>query len=217
MPEESQTAEGFTPEAQLTISDLDLLRVIADPLRLRILELTVEHPRTVKQIAATLNIPATKLYYHINTLEGSGLLKVAGTRLVSGILEKQYRAAALSFRFDRSLLGPTSAVKDQAIEVMLKSMTDLAISDMDNIRRAIAIGLIDFSDDAPPEHKMLSVRTLARMTPAQVDAFTGKLRALVDEFCDFEGIGSDLPAYSLSIIFHPTQLSPPEEDEATDS
>ena len=150
MLEESQAAATFTPEAQLLIADLELLRVIADPLRLRILELTVEHPRTVKQIAATVGIPATKLYYHINTLEGSGLLRVAGTRLVSGILEKQYRAAAMSFRFDRSLLSADSAVKDQAREMVLKSMTDLAIDDMDDIRRAIASGLIDFAADAPP-------------------------------------------------------------------
>jgi DNA-binding transcriptional ArsR family regulator len=201
----------------MIIADLELLKVIADPLRLRILELTVEHPRTVKQIAATLSIPATKLYYHINTLEGSGLLKVAGTRLVSGILEKQYRAAAMSFRFARSLLSPASAGFDQALEVMLKSMTDLAISDTDDIRQAIATGLIDFSDDALPQHKMYSVHTLGRMAPDQVEAFTQKLHALVNEFCEVSGIGTALPAYSLSILFHPTQLSPPAEDEATDT
>jgi DNA-binding transcriptional ArsR family regulator len=217
MTEESQTTETFTPETQMTISDLDLLRVIADPLRLRILELTVEHPRTVKQIAGTVGIPATKLYYHINTLEGSGLLRVAGTRLVSGILEKQYRAAAMSFRFDRSLLSAESAVKDQAREMILKSMTDLAIDDIDDIRRSIASELIDFSADALPTHKMYSVRTLARLTAAQVEAFTQKLHDLVNDFCVEEALGTDLPAYSLSIIFHPTQLSPPEEDEAPDA
>ncbi len=217
MEEESQTVAPFIPESQLVIADLELLKVIADPLRLRILELTVEHPRTVKQIAATLNIPVTKLYYHINTLEGSGLLRVAGTRLVSGILEKQYRAAAMSFRFDRSLLSPASAGHDQALEVMLKSMSDLAISDIDDVRQAIASGLIDFSEDAPAPHKVYSVRTLGRLTPQQVESFTQRLHDLVNEFCEFGGIGTNIPAYSLSILFHPTQLSSPDEDETPET
>jgi hypothetical protein len=64
---------------------------------------------------------------------------------------------------------------------------------------------------------MYSVRTLARLTASQVEAFTQKLHDLVNDFCVEEALGTDLPAYSLSIIFHPTQLSPPEEDEAPDA
>src|SRR4051812_17141092 len=100
MDERVQTPGPFEPEALHMIADLETLRVIADPVRVQILEASVMEPRTVKQIARLLGIPATKLYYHINMMEEHGLLRVVGTRLVSGILEKQYRATAMSFSFD---------------------------------------------------------------------------------------------------------------------
>src|SRR5918912_4209068 len=92
------------PDRVVTITDLDRLRVIADPLRLRILETLIE-PRTVKQVAAALGLAPTKLYYHINLLERHGLIVVVDTRLVSGILEKRYQAAARCFRVDHALLA----------------------------------------------------------------------------------------------------------------
>ena len=74
--------------------DIETLRVLADPLRLRMLEVFGQHgrePLTVKEIARSLGEPLTKLYYHVNLLEQHGLIVVASSRLVSGILEKHYR------------------------------------------------------------------------------------------------------------------------------
>src|SRR6476659_4332264 len=118
-PMQELTEETFEPASELVIADLDALRVIADPLRIQILQVTAEEPRTVKQIAGMVNIPPTKLYYHINALEEHGLLRVVSTRLVSGILEKQYRAAAMSMRFDRRLLASGTGAEDDALNLML--------------------------------------------------------------------------------------------------
>src|SRR5919199_432922 len=104
------------PADELTISDLDSLRVIADPLRLRILESLIE-PRTVKQVAAELGIFPTKLYYHMQLLERHGLIMVVDTRLVSGILEKRYRAAARCFHVDHALLALSGPTGDEGLEM----------------------------------------------------------------------------------------------------
>src|SRR6476620_7963823 len=107
MTDGTQTEEQFEPADHMVIKDLESLKAMSDPLRLQIIEIMLQGARTVKQIAGELKTTPTKLYYHINLLEQHGLIKVSGTRVVSGIIEKQYRLAAYSFDIDRSLLSPS--------------------------------------------------------------------------------------------------------------
>jgi DNA-binding transcriptional ArsR family regulator len=81
-----------------SVSTAAELKALADPLRLSILAaLTRDAPRelrvlSVKELAAELGEPKTKLYRHIKQLEAAGLIRVASTRLVSGIVEQRYQA-----------------------------------------------------------------------------------------------------------------------------
>src|SRR5262245_1535130 len=96
------------PKDVFTISDPAVLKVVAHPLRLRILEYLRAHAGAalpVKEIAAALKSSQTKLYYHVNLLVEHGLIRVAETRLVSGIVERRYRVTAYRLSFDRSLLA----------------------------------------------------------------------------------------------------------------
>src|ERR687885_168224 len=86
------------------IRDLETVRLISDPLRLQILEALRKEPRTVKQVAAQLDVPATNLYYHVRLLEQRGLIRVTDTRIVSGIIEKRYQTVAYRLSIDRRLL-----------------------------------------------------------------------------------------------------------------
>src|SRR5688572_14293462 len=108
MDELIQNEADFEPADEFVISNLEALKAIADPTRVRLLEAFYKEARTVKQVAAEVGIPATKLYYHINVLEELGLLKVVATRVVSGIIEKSYRTAAKRIHGDPRLftLGP---------------------------------------------------------------------------------------------------------------
>src|SRR4051812_45047672 len=132
MTEENQTLEETLPEKEMVIADLDTLKVIAEPLRLQILQVTVEAARTVKQIAAMVHTPVSKLYYHMNMLEEHGLLRVAGTRVVSGIIEKQYRSSALRLRFDRNLMSTTGAEHAAMLDLVLSTTLDTTRSDILN-------------------------------------------------------------------------------------
>src|SRR6476659_4447233 len=108
--------ETFEPEKMYVVKDLETLKVISDTTRIRILEMLVEKACTVKELARVLNLTPTKLYYHINLLEEHGLIRVVGTRIVSGIIEKQYRVLAYSIDIDRALLNLGTEGSDAALD-----------------------------------------------------------------------------------------------------
>src|SRR5688500_17702946 len=124
MIKNNQTDDRPRPEDQFVISNLETLKVISEPLRIQLLELVAEEPRTVKQLAGELGIAATKLYYHVNLLELHGLIRVTSTRIVSGIIEKQYQVTACRFRVERSLLDLTPAAGDTPLDTLVSSMFD---------------------------------------------------------------------------------------------
>src|SRR6266699_2543948 len=111
--------EEFEPAQEMVISNFDTLKVAADPVRLRIMEVLIDNPLTVKQVARKLESAPTKLYYHVNLLEEHGLITVTGSRIVSGIIEKQYRASASSLRVDRSLLTLDGGKPDGSMDTLL--------------------------------------------------------------------------------------------------
>ena len=70
------------------------IRALAHPLRLRLMELFVEAPRTTKQVADLLGEPPTRLYHHVAVLERAGLLRLKETRRNRGATEKWYEATS---------------------------------------------------------------------------------------------------------------------------
>jgi len=88
---------GATSDQQAP-ANIDVLKALADPIRLNVLYvLTRRQGRTapimsVKELAAALGEPQTKLYRHVKHLESAGLIRAAATRIVSGIVEQRYQA-----------------------------------------------------------------------------------------------------------------------------
>jgi DNA-binding transcriptional ArsR family regulator len=162
----------------LTISDLDTLKVVADPLRLEIFELLRVEPRTVKDVAAALDIPPTRLYYHFRTLEEHGLICVSGTRVVSGIIEKHYSAAAQRLSVDRSLLSAGDDAED-GLGVMLSVILDEARSE---IRRSARAGLIDLAEESQGESNLILGRRWMRISPERAKEFFKRLMDLQQEY-----------------------------------
>ncbi len=202
--------ERVLPDDLFTIQDLETLRVASDPLRLQILNVLRGEPRTVKEIARVLHLPQTKLYYHINLLEKHGLIRVVGTRLVSGILEKQYQASAYKFSVAYNLLTPMPDPQDTVarLDVFLSAVLDYTHSDM---LRSVRSGLAEYSKDAPPERLLEVGRLWFRLTPEQVRAFREQLTSL---FLEYQALSHEAPAegaqfYELLLGFYPTHEHSP--------
>jgi|FLYN01.1.fsa_nt_gi DNA-binding transcriptional ArsR family regulator len=202
---------ALKPDDEFVIRDLETLKVMADPLRLRILEAMTERVCTVKQIAADLNIQPTKLYYHFKQLEEHGLIRVVDTRLVSGIVEKLYQASAYNYRVDKGLLSPGTPEGDRQIKQMLSAMFD---DTRDDILKSIAAGVIKLTKDEPDKqpgpYNLVMGRSLARMSPERAIDFYSRLQALVKEFGDEKTDAEQ--AYTLVVALYPTaRRRPPQE------
>jgi DNA-binding transcriptional ArsR family regulator len=77
------------------ISDLEQVKALAHPLRMRIIEaLAASEPMTTKQVAESLGEKPTRLYHHVDLLEKTGLIRLTHTRQNRGTTEKYFEAIA---------------------------------------------------------------------------------------------------------------------------
>lgn len=203
----------FTPQASMTIDDLDVLRVLADPLRLRIMEAfarDADTPQTVKRVAATLGEGATKLYYHVNLLDERGLLVVVESRVVSGIIEKRYQPVARAITVDRSVLmrdaDPT------VTDAVGAAIGAILTSTHDDVIEGLRSGRILTGDEAPLHRRAVIGKTIARLSPERAAAFTERLQALMQEFDADESSDPDAAAYSLLIACYPAGEQATEDE-----
>lgn len=81
----------------LVLKDLQQIKSVSDPLRVKVLEILIEREATVKQVADLLGQSSAKMHYHIKELEKQNVIKLVQTVEKGGILEKYYRAVAKSF------------------------------------------------------------------------------------------------------------------------
>ena len=162
---------------RFTISDLETLRVVADSLRVRILEHLAMEPRTAKYLAHVLAIPQTKIYYHLNLLEQHNIVRIVSTRVVSGIIEKQYGPTARTFAVDKTLLS-LGTDSDSTLDMMIDSFVG---SIRDVLREGLASGLIIMDEDAPKNRQLMIFRSSMRLTPAAAVEFAKRLNTMLDE------------------------------------
>jgi DNA-binding transcriptional ArsR family regulator len=92
------------------------LRALAHPLRLRMMGLFSEQPRTTKQVAELLGQPPTRLYHHVAALERAGLLILKETRQNRGAVEKWYAGVAREYQASgRASKGKSSRAARRAL------------------------------------------------------------------------------------------------------
>jgi DNA-binding transcriptional ArsR family regulator len=92
-------------KAVYTIRSLEQARLLANPLRVRLLREFIEEPRTTMQVAERLGEKAPKLYRHVQALLDAGLLERKGERKKRGTTERYLQAVAARFEVDSSLFA----------------------------------------------------------------------------------------------------------------
>ena len=189
------------PEDELIIEDLETLKVLSDPLRMQIIELMGDQPRTVKQIAKQLEMTPNKLYYHIKLLDDHGLIRVVETRLVSGIVEKHYQTTAKEITVADGLLS-VSKQGEGEISSLISNLLEGTKADFKRSLRARPKEAGRFEDS----YCSNVTRELARLTPEQAKYICKKLEELVKEFEAYHNDGDDegLQTFALTTLFYPS-------------
>ena len=184
------------PEPIRTVDDVEVLKALADPTRLAILAALMKAGRdlpirSVKELAAELGEPQTKLYRHVRQLEAVGLIKVAATRLVSGILEQRYQACQRDLTFGRGFVREHVDQADVAMQAVLDRYREGFLS-------AVLADRLP-ADDVPAEEsyrRSLMFVSDLRIPAAKAAELRSRLEQLIeglgDEVEDPEGVSVHL-------------------------
>ena len=104
------------------IEDVRVLEVLNNPVRLRIMHQLME-PTTARDLAQSLDVPVTRLYYHLNLLQEVGVIEVVETRKSGAMLQRVYRTVASDFAPVRGLLEK-SEDKDRVVRAAIGMVLD---------------------------------------------------------------------------------------------
>ena len=183
VPMEQPSVE-VEPPAVREVNDVEVLKALADPTRLAILTALMKPGRdlpvmSVKELAAELGEPQTKLYRHVRQLEAARLIRVAGTRLVSGIVEQRYQACQRDLTLDRGFLREHADESEVALQAVLDLFRDGFFA--------------AFRADQPPAGEVPAEEAYRRpliymsdlkVSPARAAELRGKLQDIIDSLKD---------------------------------
>ncbi len=185
------------PDVVMEIEDIGVFEVLNNRFRHQILRELVT-PQPVKELAARLDVPVTRLYYHVNLLLDAGLVRVVEERKAGAILEKIFQTTAMSFQPGARLLEsgrPPGEMARVAVAVVL----DPARLDAEaHLTRQFEAGA---KDDEPGAF----ARGQSRMSRAKAEALSEKIDELLDMMQEGDDGGDDTVEFSLSVVFVPIE------------
>lgn len=154
MPRKPSPGPG-APHLQATVAEM---RALAHPLRLRVLEVFAEAPRTTKQVADLLGEPPTRLYHHVAALERAGLLRLTETRKNRGTTEKWYEAIART-------MGSTMPARStgRTPKVQAAARRSVAMAVLEQSRQELLTAMSRPEGDRPLVARLVIVAPSARV------------------------------------------------------
>ncbi len=178
------------------IDDLDTLQFVNDPLRMRILTALAREPLAVRSLAEHLEVPVTRLYYHVNLLEQRGLIEVVERRKIGAMTQRLYRAVGERYCASPSIV---QSIKDDQLgaSVVVASILEGARVDAES---ALGRG----SDNERRDQVVLG-RFFLRLSPERFDHWSAQLEMLLEAMAH-EGTGdSDEAAdlYTFTMVLAP--------------
>jgi DNA-binding HxlR family transcriptional regulator len=175
------------------IKSADQMRALGGPVRMSLFKHLSEKPWTAMALAKLMKVNPTKLYYHLNTMEKHGLIKVLSTSKKRNFTEKTYRAVAQSFKLDDKLLRASKGYVSAADEAM-RGIFDATERDVEAIR---AQGLDPFSPTLG-----LALHGEYKLSAKDGKAFQKQLLALMNRFGAKQNRGRG-EAFCLSVVYYP--------------
>jgi DNA-binding transcriptional ArsR family regulator len=186
---------------------MEQVRALSHPLRLRLLELFAECPRTTKQAAEALGEAPTRLYHHVAALERAGLVRLKETRRNRGTTEKYFEVVA-----HRIMGEPSRAFDTKSAAAVSVVLFDQA---REELVRALAAGKAEGSSP------VLAVRGVLRLSKREAMRLRKELLAVIQRVSGARKSAAAPKArsarerYSLTIALLPTDQREGEPERAT--
>jgi DNA-binding transcriptional ArsR family regulator len=159
-------------------------KALADPLRIRLLEWLAEAPRSARQLADCVGLPADRLYYHLGQLEQAGLIEIAEYRpLARGKVERVYAPAQTEPPGDNADPEEMMAFLGSMLEATAMDITAAYRAKQAGHRREVDLrrGALRLTNEALAELRGSIEQLAARFAdPGAGGTWTGVLVTLVD-------------------------------------
>lgn len=107
------------------IDDPRLVKALAHPIRMKILNILEERTATPKELAETLGLPLENVSYHVRTLKDFGFIKLERTRQVRGAVEHHYKIAARPQIGDKLWSETPRVVQEALVDAHLSSLVEM--------------------------------------------------------------------------------------------
>lgn len=153
-------------ESTSRAAGLEQMRALSHPLRVRLLELFGECPRTTKQAAEALGEPTTKLYHHVAALERAGLVRLRETRQNRGTTEKYFEVTQSQFL---AKTDDAALLRDEATQAAIGVVL------FDQAREELVRAL----SSSPRPGTVVAVRGILRLSRNEAKRLRKELVALV--------------------------------------
>jgi len=193
MARKRQTAGPGAPHLTANVAEL---RALAHPLRLRIMELFAESPKTTKQVAELLGEPPTRLYHHVAALERAGLLHLKETRKNRGTVEKWYEAISRTIGS-----RPRDARRRRADAASKRAV---AMTVLEQSRRELVSAMAEPGGEPP-----LVARLVVSAPPAMMPELRQRLYSILKDIqaeydCDGDPPSTESPErWAMTLTFAP--------------
>ena len=196
MAKKRQAAGPGAPHLTSSVADL---RALAHPLRLRIMELFAEGPKTTKRVAELLGEPPTRLYHHVAALERSGLLKLKETRKNRGTVEKWYESISRTMGTEGA--RATHGARKQGTTAADRRAVAMTVLEQS---RQEVVNAMSRRGEEPPMVARLVMSAPPAMMPQLRQRLYGFLKDVQTEFdCDDEPSGDDHERWAMTLTFAP--------------
>lgn len=191
------------------LENLEQVKAMANPIRLRILELLREKPMTTKQISSHLGESPTKLYHHVDLLEKTGLIDLVETRQRRNLTEKYYRSVATEFMVDRRVLELGRGVDAATAEYESLFLSQLE-STLIESRQSIGQRLFSSVQDG---QNALMWRQKFSGTKEQLHELTQLIRQWLEKLPASEAYKDGDCHSNLTVAFYPVQRESDVEED----
>ena len=191
------------------LNDLEQVRLLAHPLRSRILMQFCEGEFTTKQVAERLGERPTKLYHHVEMLDKAGLIRKTRTQQNRGTVEQYFTAIAKSFQVDPLLFSSGTTTEPAGKDVSGVLLDLFAGTGREMAELYPDVATVEAEDEALLGH--LAVKAQQQHIDElrkRLDAVADYIQELMDlgEDAEEEGIGAER-TFRLTFAFYPLDKS----------